>query len=150
MLFIVNVVIVQCISIYFLYFVGQEWDFLLLQGDGQDIIFSGCMLEGDILFIDWLVVYSGYCGMGWWMFCKGGGVDMVFNGEDFQIVCFDEQLMEECIIFEGLVENCFFWEYYCCQQWLRDWYLVMQVVLQLYGLDELFVFVFSVEVVVFV
>lgn len=145
MLFIANAATAQRISIYFPHFAGQEWDFLLPQGDGQDTILSGRMPESDTLFIDWPAAYSGYRGMGRWMLRKGGGVDMVLNGEDFQIVCPDEQPTEERITFEGSVENRFLREHHRRQQRLRDRYLVMQAALQLYGPDEPLASVFSAE-----
>jgi hypothetical protein len=96
----------QSVSLDFPYFAGQEYHFWAFRGEKQDTIASGRLDEhgrGKLTLPDRM---KGHRGMTQWMLVNGGGLDIIFAGEEnFSVSCPEAQPSEENITYTGSREN---------------------------------------------
>jgi len=126
----------QQIELHFPEFSGSDWDFILLRGLVKDTVLSGTIPDEGRVNLEIPQNYRGYAGMGRWMLRGGGGLDMVINGEDFQVECLSDMPNDENIIYTGSEENRFLRQNYREQAILQTKYEAMQLALQAYSPDD--------------
>lgn len=127
-----NLVGAQNIRLKFPKFEGRGWVWVLMRGEVQDTILSGVIPADGVVDLQLPVNRVGYQGMSRWLLRGGGGLDMVVNGENFQVTCLSDQPNEENIIYTGSPENDFLRQNYKEQEQLMNKYAAVQMLTRAY------------------
>jgi hypothetical protein len=107
----------QSVELYFPYFAGQDWYFAAFRGAKQDTLLSGKLDEEGRAKLALPDSYKNYRGMAQWLLTKGGGLTMIFSGnENFSVSCTEAQPSEENIIYANTSENSYLNSRYKRQQ----------------------------------
>ncbi len=125
----------QTIELRFPYFEGTPYVWIFFQGDRQDTVVRGTIPAGGEVKLVVPERHSGYSGMTRWMLVHqaGGGLDMIVNGEDFQVECLERIPSRENIHFRGTEENPFMSDLYFKKQTLLRKAEAMQMALKSYA-----------------
>lgn len=107
----------QSVSLDFPHFAGQEYHFWAFRGEKRDTIASGKLDEhgrGKLVLPDRM---KGHRGMTQWMLVNGGGLDIIFAGEErFSVSCPEAEPSEESITYTGSRENVYLYPRFRRQQ----------------------------------
>jgi len=122
----------QSIRLKFPRFEGKTWDWILMRGETQDTVQSGVIPSDGLVVLQVPDNRYGYQGMSRWLLRDGGGLDMVVNGEDFQVTCLSDQPNETNIIYSGSPENDFLRQNHKEQEQLMDQYAAVQMLAMAY------------------
>ena len=125
----------QRIALHFPYFSGQQYDFLLMRGEQTDTIYSGVIPSDGRLTLELPKERAGYSGMVRWLLRSGGGLDMVWSGENYSVECLSPSPSEENIIFTGSVENPFLNKNFHEQEQLLAQFEAMELATKAYPPD---------------
>jgi thiol-disulfide isomerase/thioredoxin len=93
----------QRIEMYFPYFGGKTYDFILFQGDKQ-IVTKDTIPQSGHFILEIPKALQPYTGMCRWRLTNskgGGGLDMLIPGHDFAVSCEDIQPNDSNIVYKG-------------------------------------------------
>jgi thiol-disulfide isomerase/thioredoxin len=108
--------VAQSIHLHFPAFAGQEYCWMLQQGDGSDTLELGVIPQDGRVILEVPKVYRNTRGMSRWLLKSGGGLDMILAGFDFSVECLSASPNDENIIYTNNPENDFLLENYKVQQ----------------------------------
>jgi peroxiredoxin len=128
----------QTIELRFPHFAGTPYAWIFFQGDRQDTVARGTIPAGGEVTLVVPERHKGYAGMSRWMLVHqgGGGLDLIINGEDFQVECLERIPSRDNIHFRGTRENPFMSELYFEKQKLLQQAEAMQLALKSYDPGE--------------
>ncbi len=108
----------QTIELKFPYFAGTTYAWYLIQGDKQDTIVKDIIPRDGFVKLTVPERHKGYVGISRWILTskEGGGMDLILNGKDYQVICLEPAPSRENIQFIGTRENPFLNEQYYIQK----------------------------------
>lgn len=98
----------QSIGMNFPYFAGQNYDFIIFQGDTHKTVYKDIIPKDGKFTLSIPKEYAPYNGMSRWLItgtAEGGGLDMYIPGKDFSVSCTEAQPNEENIIYTNNTGN---------------------------------------------
>nr|WP_233174337.1 alkyl hydroperoxide reductase [Elizabethkingia sp. ASV34] len=98
----------QMINMYFPYFSGKTYNFIIFQGDKQITLSQGTIPLDGIFSLSIPKEFAPYKGMARWLITgtkEGGGLDMYIPGKSFSISCTSVNPNNNNIIYLGNMDN---------------------------------------------
>ncbi|WP_454060481.1 alkyl hydroperoxide reductase [Elizabethkingia ursingii] len=125
----------QQISMDFSKFAGKSYDFIIFQGDHQELVHTGIIPNDGKFILDIPAKYGNYIGMSRWLITgtsEGGGLDMFIPGHDFSVICTEALPNEKNIIYTNNTGNTNLNTLYKLQEGILSRYQSMQLATQSY------------------
>jgi hypothetical protein len=125
----------QQISMDFSKFAGKSYDFIIFQGDHQELVHKGIIPNDGKFILNIPAKYGNYIGMSRWLITgtsEGGGLDMFIPGHDFSVICTEALPNEKNIIYTNNTGNANLNTLYKLQEGILSRYQSMQLAIRSY------------------
>ncbi len=126
----------QKIHLYFPHFASHQYEWKIFQGKQELTVRSGTIPKDGLVSLTMPEAYQDYRGMTRWLLKKGGGLDMIYTGNNFSVECLSEKPGPDNIIYTGNLENDFLKAQHRRQQNILDKMGAINHLLQVYAPDE--------------
>ena len=126
----------QPTQLHFPHFADHSYDWKIFQGKKQITVRSGEIASDGRVTLVMPEAYQDYRGMTRWMLKTGGGLDMIYVGNEFSVECLSKNPTPENIIYTNNPENDFLAAQHRRQQTILDKLGAVNHLLQVYTPNE--------------